>query len=353
MSDSGSSAPSAPTASSGGAPTSSAPKAPSTSGASSSGTSSTPKPASTQSATQSTTSAPSKPAVPPQKRSLSDQVKKPVVETKPVVPAPKPEAKEPPAKKKFSFKIDGQEQSVEWDDNELHAQVQKSLAADKRLQEAAELRKKFENAKKYGRDNPEQAFKELFEVDLDQWAEKRIVDRYEEALKSPEEIERAKMQKELEGYKKREADAKTEQERVAKENFEREIWEKTESEFIQAVETLGFEPQFAKVAILPIMADIAEANLEHGLELPPSVMAAQAEKRLQTIGKKYIGGLTGDKLISFLGEDAVKDIIKTRLAKVQMAPADPTPEPTPEPPKTERKPLTQSQFRRRHLYGLE
>lgn len=345
MSEVAGSAPSSAPTSSGGAPSTptAAPKAqaPVSEGASTAGVPGKPNPQ-------------SKNVAPPSgKRTVADQVA-PKAEAPAQSQEEKAEARREAERRKYQFKVDGKEWEEELSEDDVKIRLQKAIAADKRMQEAAEYRKKFNEALEYGKQNPADAFKKLFGVDLDEYAEKRLAEKYQEAIMPEHEravLEERKAREAAEAQLKQIREA---QEHAAKTQFEQQVWQQTQQEFVGALEQLGYEPAFAKSHLLPLMADVAEANLDYGIELDPPTLAAQVQKRLQTIHQKQLHGLKGDSLLNYLGNDVVKEIIRAKLEKVKLTPPEPAPQPVAEPPPPEKKKsMTSAEFRRKFIFGLE
>lgn len=334
-------APSAPT-SSGGAPATSAPSAPASSGASA-GASSTPG------ARPGSTAAPGKSA--PTKNPGA------IPGTQPETSAPQQTKAEQiaEAKRKYQFKVDGKEWEEELDDVEVRSRLQKSHAADKRMQEAAELRKKFNDAIAYGKDNVAEAVKSLFGMDLDEWAETRLEQRFKEATLSPEQKERAQMEKELAKYRKQEQEARETQERTAKQKYEDEIWQSTEKDFLGALNKMGYSQDTSKF-LLPMMASLADAALDADMELDSELLAHETQKHLRTVNQKRLGALKGDNLLSELGPEIVKEVLRAQLSKVKLSEV---PEEAPVQAVERKEPVEQrgrrqtplGKFKHRHLFG--
>ena len=59
--------------------------------------------------------------------------------------------------------------------------------------------------------------------------------------------------------------------------------------------------QTTSTVLVPMMAEIAEAALDYGVELTPSQMAGEANKRLETIHRRQLQGLKGEQLLRYLG----------------------------------------------------
>jgi hypothetical protein len=272
-------------------------------------------------------------------------------------PAPKaPAAPTAAEKRRYALKVDGQDIEEELSDDEIRVRLQKAHAVDKRFAEVANQRKQIEAALSQLKNDPAKALKEIAGLDLDEWAEKRILERYQEAMLPEAEREKAEMQKKLADYERQFEEQKTAAETAKQQAYEQQVFEKTEQEFIQAVETLGYDKGFSRTVLVPMMAEIAESALDYGVELTPSQMAAEANKRLETIHRRQVQGLKGEQLLRYLGDDVVTEAIRAKLAATRGPSAAPsTPPPPARKPTTEapRKPMTSAEWRMKHLYGME
>lgn len=283
---------------------------------------------------------------------------------KPTLGSPKASPKAEPAapkaptaaeKRRYALKVDGQEIEEELSDDEIRVRLQKAHAVDKRFAEVANQRKQIEAALAQLKTDPAKALKEIAGLDLDEWAEKRILERYQEAMLPEAEREKAEMQRKLAEYERQFEEQKTAAERQKAEAYEQQVFEQTEQEFISAVEQLGYDKGFSRTVLVPMMAEIAEAALDYGVELTPSQMATEANKRLETIHRRQVQGLKGEALLKYLGDDVVTEAIRAKLAATkgaapQAAPPPPARKPTTQEP---RKPMTPAEWRMKHLYGME
>jgi hypothetical protein len=273
--------------------------------------------------------------------------------------APKDSAPKAPTaaeKRKYQLKVDGQDIEEELSDDDVRVRLQKAHAVDKRFQEVASQRKAIEEALKTIKTDPAKALKEIAGLDLDEWAEKRILERYQEAMLPEAEREKAEMQRKLADYERQFEEQKTAAETAKQQAYEQQVFEKTEQEFISAVEQLGYDKGFSRTVLVPMMAEIAESALDYGVELTPSQMASEANKRLETIHRRQVQGLKGDQLLRYLGDDVVTEAIRAKLSATRGTAAAPlTPPPPARKPVTEepRKPMTPQQWRMKHLYGME
>ena len=290
----------------------------------------------------------------------ADAAMKPTLGSSAKAPAaPKDAAPKAPTaaeKRKYQLKVDGQDIEEELSDDDVRVRLQKAHAVDKRFQEVANQRKQIEAALNQLKTDPAKALKEIAGLDLDEWAEKRILERYQEAMMPEAEREKAEMQRKLADYERQFEEQKTAAETARQQQYEQQVFEKTEQEFIQAVETLGYDKGFSRTVLVPMMAEIAESALDYGVELTPSQMASEANKRLETIHRRQVQGLKGEQLLRYLGDDVVTEAIRAKLAATRGSAAAPsTPPPAARKPVTDapRKPMTPAEWRNKHLYGME
>lgn len=257
------------------------------------------------------------------------------------------------ARRKFKFKVDGAEVEEELSDTDVHVRLQKAMAVEKRFQEVANQRKQIEEALKTIKSDPAKALKELAGIDLDEWAEQRLTERYQEAMMPEEQRELAALKKKIADYEAREEEAKAAAQRTQYEAFEQQVYEQTQQEFIKAVDILGYDKEFSRTVVLPIMAEIAEAALDYGVDLTPEQLAHEANKRLETVHQRQIKSMSGDSLLKYLGDDVVKQIIRSKLGATKSAPPVVPAPPAREPRPSQNKPKSLADFRMKHLYGVE
>jgi hypothetical protein len=285
----------------------------------------------------------------------------PSASSSPAAEAPKPAAasttaappNETPAEKKartLRLKVDGVEEQVNLDempDEELQTQLQLARAARKRMQEAAEARKekeatlaKFQQILQLGKQDPRAALEAVFGVNPREWAESYLRDVYqEEDLPEPERKARA-LQRELEARdaklreieeakaaeekSRQEAETAKQQEALVKQQFEQ-----YEKEYHAAMDKHGL-PYNRETAYL--FAQIGKLNLEHGIDLTTDQIAYEVKKRLSGTNQAVLRNLKGAALLSYLGDDVVKEIVRMSIEKVRApkSPAKPFEPPAPQ-----------------------
>lgn len=240
--------------------------------------------------------------------------------------------------RKLQLKVDGQLSEVDLDslsDEDLSLKLQMAEAARKRMQEAAELKKKFENAVKLIKENPFEALKDpVFGLDLEQLAEQHLAEKYRMEIMPEPERKQAELERRLAEFEKREATRLAELEAEQERELTERIYKETEQTFHQALEAAEL-PKNRET--LQAMAQIAQLNLEHGIEMTPQQIAHAAGEQLKGRSQHFLRSLKGQALLSHLGPDVVKEVMRMEVARVrgqpvtpqepaQAAPAEETPE---------------------------
>lgn len=235
------------------------------------------------------------------------------------------------ARRKYKLKVDGAERQLELSDDEVSVRLQKAEAAERRMQEAAEVRKQFKSIIDAIKENPAEALKDpVFGLDVRKMIEDQILAEYEAEQLSPQEREKAELQKQLKEYQAKEEKAKAEQQQRARQEMEKKYQAEMERDFMEAIDKGGLPKTRHTLAM---MAEIAQLNLQHGIELTPAQMAAEVKAQVADRNKQVFGGLKGEALASYLGEDVVKEIIRFSVAKVKPG-ASPAKDFTPPTPAT-------------------
>lgn len=247
-------------------------------------------------------------------------------------PGAKPEGDDaPPAEtaaekkaRKLKLKIFGKEEEYDLDntpDEDVTRDLQLGKAARKHMQEAADLRKKFMEAVEMGKADPAVALKELFGIeDPDAYWEERLSKKYgdqvKEAQMTPEQKRIAELEAKHAEYEKAQAEAKQTREKAAREAYESKVLQEMQTEFAEALQAAADLPQTQETMML--MAEVAKLRASQGIELTPQQMAHEVRRRLQSSHKSVFGSLKGDKLLGYLGDDVVKEVIRARIEKTKV-----------------------------------
>ncbi len=232
-------------------------------------------------------------------------------------PAPGSETKAEKAERlKFQLKVKGQMVDEEYTHEQLQVRLQKALAADQGLQETAETRKAFAAFREAFEKDPFEATKNFApKVDLDALAEKRLIERFQQEelqKQDPGAYEKQQLQKQLDEYKSQ--DQKRKDAETAKAQAEQDAKDGAafEKEFMQALEETGL-PKDRR--FLHRLAQIADTNLDHGIELTSKQMAQELNEQIRQEHQHVTRSMKGESLIKHLGDDVVREVLKYSVEK--------------------------------------
>lgn len=130
------------------------------------------------------------------------------------------------AKKAWKLKVAGKD--VDVDETELLKRAQMGYSADEKWQEAAKMRKQMDSFIQQLQKDPAKALEQMG-FNVDEMAERRIQQRIEEMQKSPQQIEKEKIEREL-------SELKAERERE-KEEFRSKEMERLQSKYASEIES--------------------------------------------------------------------------------------------------------------------
>jgi hypothetical protein len=240
--------------------------------------------------------------------------------------AAKPEASKEPSKeakveqakaeskKKFKLKVDGKEEDFELDlgnEEELKKHLQLSKASQKRMQEMSDLRKQVEEFVEFAKKNPRGLLKELG-LDDRKFAEEIINEALEESKKTPEQIEREKLQKELESLKAERDKEKSERERAEFERIKSEQAQKLDDEMTSALDTGGLPKS---PYTIKRMADYMLLAARNNVDLNPADIVHLIKKEMQSDLKDFFSASPDELVEELVTSDRITNIRKKALAK--------------------------------------
>ncbi len=209
----------------------------------------------------------------------------------------------PPWKKvKHKIKVDQQEAELDYD--ELVRRAQKGTAADKRLAEAAALRKQLEST--WNATDPTHFFKSR-NLDPEQWAEQLLIKKLKLQNMSPEE--RAAHEKgELERAEREREKAEIEQLRQEKQQMlTQQVVQRLDQEITDAFKAIGRTPT---PAVVKRMAELMDMHMEtHDGEFMPAAKALEiALSGRQSDAAEYLQSLTAEQLRQILPKKLLDDL---------------------------------------------
>lgn len=229
-------------------------------------------------------------------------------------------------RRKYKLKVDGAEQELELADDEISVRLQKAMAAEKRMQEAAELRKQYERFVEQVKADPVAALKDpRFGIDVRKQIEDQLIAEWEQQQKlqgltpaEREAVQRAEAaERKAAELEAREAKRQQEIQQRQQQELETKVQADLEREFMEALDKSNLPKNRQTLAL---MAEIAALNLEHGIELTRDQLVAETNERLRGMQKHVMGGLKGDALVKYLGDDVVREVIRHSVSVVRGQP---------------------------------
>lgn len=235
------------------------------------------------------------------------------------------EKPKPKAPVKHKIKIDGEE--VELSDEEMKKYASMGKAAQKRMEEAALVRKEHEKLRndvsvflEMLQNDPGKVLKDLG-IDPEKFSEDYLNKKLEEESKSPEQKEKEKLQKELEEYQKKLKDIEDEKKSSEEKRLTDEAAMKLERDISEAIDS-GEMPKhpvmIRKVADLLYLASVQKVDLEAKDVIPI------AKKQIIEEFRSLTGVMPEELLEEILGDDKVKSLRRRYLKKLKATPVTPS-----------------------------
>lgn len=224
--------------------------------------------------------------------------------------------------RKYKIKVDGVEEEIDLDslkDDDIVKAKQWERAAQKRMQESAEVKKQFRSFVEAFQADPfkaSQEFKDVFgdNFDLMKMAEDRLIQDFQDKSLPPEQKQLKDLQRELDGERKRVQEFESRQKAEMERREEAQVRAQLEQNFGQALASSDL-PKTHETMYM--MAEVMRAGLEAGIELSPEQMAGEVQKRITNLHHHVTKSLKGEALIKHLGNDVVKEVLNYSLAKAR------------------------------------
>lgn len=223
--------------------------------------------------------------------------------------------------KKLMLKVDGEEfeEELPFEIDEEHGdyvrkQLQLAKMSQKRAQYASQIEKEAFDLIEMLRKDPRRVLSDpTIGIDIKEFAAKIIEEEIENARKSPEQIEREKMENELralkeEREKEKEAHRKRELERLQEQEYER-----YDTLMTQALEKNTDIPKSAYV--VKKMADHMIMALEKGYDVTPEELIPLIREEMREDVKQMFQVLPEDVIEQLVGKDNINKIRKKYVSK--------------------------------------
>lgn len=222
-----------------------------------------------------------------------------------------------PAKKKFKYKADGAEIEEELDDNEIASRLSLAKAANKRMQEAANVNKQVENFIKQLKEDPIKVLSNenlMGSKKFREIAENFLIQQLEEESMSPEQKAMRERDTKLAQYEQQEKERQQAIEQEKQSKLEQHWAQEYEKTIMTALQSSNLPKNEFTVRR---MAELMQKNLDMGLDLDANMLSQLVKEDYMSEQKALIGGATAEQLISMFGEDIANKIRKYDLGRIQ------------------------------------
>lgn len=225
--------------------------------------------------------------------------------------------------KKFELKVRGKtvEREIDLGDEEAVKNILQLAEVSKlSMQERAELEKRFEQILLSGKGDPGRFMKEAFGIDPDDWAAAHIERKIEHLKKSPEMLEKERIQAELQAAREESKKLKEEKENAEMSKLQQEALTSLQSEISGAIKTHTKLPDTRFVQ--KKMADAilwAENNGFPGATADD--VAPLVEQEMRDELNALYDLMPEDVLENYVGRKNIERLRKSKIAKAKEVPS--------------------------------
>ena len=221
--------------------------------------------------------------------------------------------------KKLKLKVDGKEfeQEVNFDDDEsLIRELQMAKVGQKRSQEKAELEKELGKFLGQLNKNPLETLAKEMGMNVDQVIEKYINEQIENSKKSPDQLEREKLQAELNQLRQEQENEKQTFKQKELERLQNQEFERYDMLMEQAL-TKSDIPKSPYV--VKKIADYMLVALQNGYDVTPDDVIPLVREEMHSDLGEMFQSMPEDVIEKLLGDRVLNKLRKRRVAKAQDA----------------------------------
>lgn len=222
--------------------------------------------------------------------------------------------------RKLKLKVDGKDIEEEFDpadDEYLVKQFQKARAFEKRAQEYSALEKNVRNFVEELRKNPRKVLGDPnLGVDLKQLAASILEEEIQNSQKTPEQIEKEKLQNELNSMKEEREREKKEAQQKEFERIQEQAYTQYETQVEKALEKSNLP---ASPYIIGKIADYMLIGLQEKLDITPDDVIPLVRDEMQNDLKQMFNVMPDEVVEQLVGKDVINRLRKKNLAKAKEA----------------------------------
>lgn len=221
-------------------------------------------------------------------------------------------------KKKLLLKVDGQEfeEEIDFNDDEnLKKHFQKSKAFDKRVKEFTSYKSQVDQLLQMLESDPESVLEKMG-LDVDGLAKKRIERKIEEMKKSPEQLEKEKMAKELQDLREEKKKAKELADKSELERMRNEQAQQIEMDITSALDAANSAlPKKNPLVLQRISATMLMAMKNGYPDVTAKDVIPLVEKQWESELNEFFSVLPEKTIEKLVGKQNIDRLRKTRVAE--------------------------------------
>jgi hypothetical protein len=241
------------------------------------------------------------------------------------LPANSPPQPPKPEKKKFKYKADGADVEEELDEAEVGNRLSLAKAAQKRMQEAANVQRQTKAFYEALQKDPLSVLtdpKIMGSEKFQQLAEQFLSKKLAEQMLTPEERVQQEKEARLAKYEQEEVKRNEEANQAKAKQLEDHYAKQYEQTIMTALQSSSLPKNPFTVKR---MAELMQKNIRHGLDLEPQALAQLVKEDYQAELRHLISGANPEAILGMFGEDLSNKIRKHDLSKFQFK--NPAPKP--------------------------
>ena len=215
--------------------------------------------------------------------------------------------------KLYKVKIDGEELELTEEELVKHAQLGK--AAHKRMQESAALRKDVDALINLLKTNPAAVLSDpSIGVDIKKFAQDIINQEIEDMQKSPEQREKEKLTKELEGLRKAQKESEEKTKQVEFERLQEQAERQIDEEMTSALDGSGLPK---KPYVIKKMAEVMMTALKNDVDLTAKDVVPLVRKQIVEDIREMLGASPESVIEELVGKEFLNNYRKKNIQKVK------------------------------------
>lgn len=224
-------------------------------------------------------------------------------------------------KKKIKIKVDGEEseEEIDFDDEEsLRKHLQLSKVSQKRMNEYSQLEKEVRHFIEELKKNPRKVLSDpTIGIDIKQLASQVIEEEIENSKKTPQQLEKEKLESELRAMKEEREQERREAQRKEFERLEQQAAERYDTMITSALQK-GELPKTPYV--VKKIADYMYIGLQEGLDITPEDVLPLVKEEMQNDVRQMFSVLPENVIEQLLGVETINKLRKKRIDAVKKAP---------------------------------